>query len=154
MSFQKHLLPTPISYFEEQGLKITGSRKSQWFTTECRFHGGSDSMRVNQASGRWVCMACDAKGGDLIAYEMQRTGDEFLDVVKRLGAWADDGQPSDYRKPAGLSPRLALQVLGIESNLVFIAASNIAKGKTLTQVDLERLLAAAKRIQFISEACK
>jgi DNA primase len=151
MSFQKNLLPTPISYFEEQGLKITGSRKSQWFTTECRFHGGSDSMRVNQKSGGWICMSCGVTGGDIISYEMQLTGDQFIDVVRRHGAWIDDDRSSGDHKPSKLPTRLALQVLDNETNLVYIAASNVAKGQTLKDEDRERLLIAAKRIQLISE---
>lgn len=154
MSFQKHLLPAPISFFEEQGLKITGSRKSKWFTTECRFHGGSDSMRVNQESGGWICMSCGVKGGDIISYEMQLTGDQFVDVVRRHGAWVDDCQSSGDHKPANLPPRLALQVLDNESNLLYIAASNVANGGKLTEKDRERLLTAAKRIQLISETFK
>jgi hypothetical protein len=42
-------LPDPIAYFEGEGLKLDG--RGKWRTTECRFHGGSDSMRVNTASG-------------------------------------------------------------------------------------------------------
>lgn len=153
MSFQRNLLPDSLSYFESADLKITGPKSGKWFTTECRFHGGSDSMRVNQATGGWVCMACGVKGGDLIAYEMQLTGDGFVDVAIRLGAWIEDGK-SDICTAPKLPHRLALQVLEIESNLVFVAAGNLANGQQLTTVDRQRLLEAAHRIHVIAETCK
>ena len=65
MSFNRDALPEPIGYFEGMGLNLRGPGK--WKTTRCEFHGGSDSMRVNTSSGAWVCMACGAKGGDVLA---------------------------------------------------------------------------------------
>ena len=92
-------LPDPASYFESQGLKLTGPRSAKWKTTECAFHGGSDSMRVNVHSGGWVCMACGAKGGDVLAYQMAAHGLEFVDAAKALGAWVDDGRPHTPQRP-------------------------------------------------------
>ena len=154
MSFQRNLLPDPLEYFESQSLKITGSRNSKWFTTECRLHGGSDSMRVHRSSGGWVCMSCGAKGGDLISYEMQISGDEFIDVAKRLGVWVEDGRSNEAYKASVFPPRLALQVLDIESNLIYVAACNLANGLPLSASDRERLLDAVKRVQFIAERFK
>ncbi len=154
MSLQRIFLPDPLEYFESQSLKITGSRSSKWFTTECRLHGGSDSMRVHRSSGGRVCTSCGAKGGDVIAYEMQLTGDEFIDVAKRLGVWVDDGLSNGVHKASVFSPRLALEVLDIEANLIYVAACNVANGESLTEADRKRLLTAVKRIQFISEAYK
>lgn len=154
MSFQRHLLPSALSYFEEQGLKITGPKTGKWFTTECRFHGGSDSMRVHQATGGWVCMACGVKGGDLISYEMELTGDDFIPVAKRLGAWTNDGKAPETTKPFPFPKGLALDVLNIEANHVLIAAENIAYGVILTGADLEQLRLSACRIRVIVEAIK
>ena len=154
MSFQRHLLPDALSYFEEQGLKITGPKTGKWFTTECRFHGGSDSMRVHQANGGWICMACDVRGGDLISYEMELTGDDFITVVKRLGAWINDGKAPMTSKSLPFSKDLALDVLNIEANHVLIAAENIAYGVVLTVADLEQLRVSACRIRVIVEATK
>ena len=58
--FKKDQLPESIGYFESQGLTL--SKRGKWRTTECRFHDGSDSMRINTTSGAWICMACNAKG--------------------------------------------------------------------------------------------
>lgn len=86
--FDRELLPVPVSYYEAQGLTLQGSRGAEWKTTECRFHGGSDSLRIKVTTGAFVCMACGAKGGDVLAYEMATHGIGFIDAAKQLGAWA------------------------------------------------------------------
>lgn len=149
MSFDRNHLPDPASYFEAEGLKLDG--RGKWRTTECKFHDGSDSMRINLASGGWCCMSCNAKGGDVLAYHMQAHGLEFVEAAKALGAWVDDGRPVQPQKPAPLPPRAALQVIGFEANLAAIAAANIARGVALSDVDLSRLLTAANRITRLVE---
>lgn len=148
--FIKENLPDPASFFEAQGLKLTG--KGKWRTTSCRFHGGSDSLRVNVTTGGWVCMSCGAKGGDVLAYQMQSHEQSFMQAAQVLGAWLDDGKQSTAQRPTPLTARQALQVLMVESNLAAVAASNLAHGKVLTAQDRARLLLAAMRINRLSEA--
>lgn len=150
MSFDRNLLPDAVSYFEAQGLRLTGPRSSKWKTTACQFHGGSDSMRINVASGGWCCMSCDAKGGDVLAYAMQLNGLEFVEAAKLLGAWQDDGKPVHQHKATPLAPRAALQVMAFEANLVAVAAGNVAHGVTLTDTDRARVMAAAGRINRLA----
>ncbi len=152
MTFNRDLLPDPASYFENQGLKLTGPRSAKWKTTECRFHDGSDSLRINTGTGAWVCMACGVKGGDVLAYEIQATGADFVDACKALGAWVDDGKPHAPQKPTPLSPRAALSALAFEATLTAVAAGNIAHGVTLSDADRARLMSAAGRINRILEA--
>ena len=152
MPFDRTQLPDPITYFESQGLAFKGPRSAKWRTTTCKFHGGSDSMRVNVTNGAWVCMSCGEKGGDVLAYEIMVSGAEFQDAAKSIGAWVDDGKPQKIHKPTPLSPRQALAVLAFESTLTAIAAANVAHGYALTQIDLDRLLIAANRINRLVEA--
>ena len=152
MPFDRTQLPDPVTYFENQGLTLKGPRSAKWKTTTCNFHGGSDSMRVNVASGAWVCMSCGEKGGDVLAYELQSTGAEFVDAAKALGCWIDDGRPPVATKPTPLSPRLALSVMAFESTLAAVAAGNVANGVALTDADRARLLVAANRINRLVEA--
>jgi hypothetical protein len=149
MTFHREQLPDPGSYLEGQGLKLSGVGK--WKTTSCTFHGGSDSMRINTATGAWVCMSCGEKGGDVLAYHMKAHGLEFIDAAKELGCWVDDGKPVGQLKPAPLPPRAALQVIAFEANLTAIAAGNVAHGVKLSDQDRFRLLTAAARIRRISE---
>lgn len=150
MGFERDRLPDAESYYASEGLTFR-ERHGQWRTTECRFHGGSDSMRINTKSGAFVCMAgCGAKGGDVLAYEMASTGTDFPTAAKALGAWVDDGNPAPAR-PTPLPARDAILILATEANLVAIAAGNVAHGVALTQIDLDRLMVAASRIIRIME---
>jgi hypothetical protein len=151
MSFDRRLLPEPTEYFESRGLVFREPRSAKWRTTGCEFHGGSDSMRVNTQTGSFRCMACAVSGGDVLSYEMQLTGGEFVDAAKSLGAWVDDGRPHRPQKPTTLPPRAALEVLGFEATVVAVAAGNIAKGVELTESDRQRLLLCANRIARVVE---
>jgi len=154
MGFDRTQLPDAPTYFENQGLQLKGPSGAKWKTTTCNFHGGSDSMRVNTATGAWVCMSCGEKGGDVLAYEISATGAGFVDACKALSAWVDDGKASEQRqhKPSPLSPRQALSVLGFEANLAAVAACNVGNGTLLDAADLARLLVASRRISQIVEA--
>ncbi len=150
--FLKDQLPDPLTYYRDmEGLKLTGRRT--WVTTECRVHGGSDSMRVNTRNGAFICMAgCGARGGDVLAYHMAVHGLDFIAAAKALGAWRDNGKSNGPLRPRPLPATDAIRVLAFESNLTAIAAGNLAHGVTLTDEDRARLLVAARRINHISGA--
>lgn len=150
MSFDRTRLPEPIAYFEACGLSL--STKGKWRTTRCDFHDGSDSMRINVATGGWVCMSCAAKGGDVLAYEMATTGADFVNAAKTVGAWVEDGKPETRGKATPLPARQAMSVLNFEATLTAVAAGNIANGVTLTDSDRARLFAAVGRITRLAEA--
>ncbi|OJU90059.1 MAG: hypothetical protein BGO13_07030 [Burkholderiales bacterium 66-5] len=150
MGFIRDALPEPVDYFESCGLTFR-ERKGVWRTTRCEFHGGRDSLRVNTRNGAWVCMACNAKGGDVLAYEMAREGSTFVEAAKRLGCWQDDGKPEPAR-PAPFSARDGLSVLHYEATLIAVYASDLAGGKTLAQPDHERLLQAIGRVNRVVAA--
>lgn len=149
MGYARHQLPDPCSYFEAQGLKLT--KRGKWRTTECRYHGGSDSMRINTETGAWVCMSCSTKGGDVLAYEMATNGVDFVTAAKALGAWVEDGKSETRKKPTPLPPRAALEVLAFEATLTAVAAGNLAAGLVLADKDRKRLLTAANRINKLAE---
>ena len=152
MAFERDRLPDPATYFESEGLTLTGPRSAKWKTTSCTFHGGSDSMRINLASGAWVCMAgCGARGGDVLAYQMAAHAMDFIEAAQALGAWVDDGKPQTPHRPTPLSPRAALQVLSFEATVTAVAAGNLANGVDLTDEDRARLLTAANRITRLVE---
>ena len=150
MTFDRRNLPEPVGYYEAAGL-VFRERKGKWRTTRCEFHGGSDSMRINTDSGAFACMACGASGGDVLAYEMQATGAEFIDACKALGCWVDDGQPAVQHKPTPMSPRAALQMLSFEAQLVVMEYARIANGAVPSEADKARVLAASNRITRIME---
>jgi hypothetical protein len=149
MSFNRDQLPDPQDYYENTaGLTLVG--RGPWRTTRCDFHGGSDSMRINLKSGGFMCMSCGEKGGDVLAYEMQSAGLEFIDAAKALGAWTDDGKPSSY-KPSPVSKGVMLEVLGFEAQIVALMGADLCKGIAISEVDKDRLFEAVSRIIRIVE---
>lgn len=88
--FRKDLIPDPVAYCQAEGLKLAGA--GAWRTTECRLHGGSDSMRINLSTGGWKCMACHAHGGDMLALHQALHGLGFVEAAKDLGAYIEDGR--------------------------------------------------------------
>ena len=146
--FLRDNLPDPLTYFESEGLKLSG--KGKWRTTECRFHGGSDSMRINSQTGAWVCMAaCGARGGDVLAHFMAEHGLDFIAAAQALGCWKEDGKPSKPIRPKPFPASQAVQVLAFEATLAAVAAGNMARGIGMTDKDRARLYVAAQRIQTI-----
>lgn len=149
MSFDRTLLPDPLTFYENEGLKLTP--RGRWRTTSCTFHGGSDSMRINAQTGAFVCMAgCGARGGDVLAYRMAAHGEDFITAAKALCAWVEDGRPAPAR-PTPIAPRDALRLLALECTLVAVAAANVANGVALTKADMDRVLKAAGRVRRIAE---
>lgn len=86
--FDRGSLPTPLQYLIERNLH-KGKQRGQWVTICCPAHkGGAEdhpSMRVSVADGHFKCMACGAKGGDLVALHRLITGLGFRDAVRDLG---------------------------------------------------------------------
>lgn len=109
-------------------------------------------MRVNVATGAWVCMNCGEKGGDVLAYEIKDSGRDFVDAAKTLGCWVDDGRSQKQIEPTSFSRSMALSVMAFEATLAAIAAGNVANGVALTDADLARLMVAANRINRLVEA--
>jgi hypothetical protein len=144
-------LPDAATYFEGQGLKLDG--RGEWLKTKCLFHGGSDSMRINVNSGGWVCMACQVKGGDVLAFHMQYYGLDFVAAAKELGAWTPNGNPG-HQRPKPFSAKDALGVLRFEALFTAVAACNLAQGVTLTEADRKRLILAASRIELVAREVK
>lgn len=84
--FEHDWLPDPLAYFESEGLRLRGRRS--WRTTRCVFHDDKNpSLSVNIHTGGFKCFACDARGGDVLAFHRERHGLCFIDAAKELGAW-------------------------------------------------------------------
>ena len=87
-AFRRDHLPKPAEYYSEQGLKLIG--RGEWRSALCPFHKDTTpSLRVHLESGAWRCMACDAHGGDVLSFHMQRHELRFIEAAKVLGAWEE-----------------------------------------------------------------
>ena len=84
--FRRELLPDAVGYFEQSGLRLMG--RGRWRSAVCPFHDDhTPSLRVNMETGAFRCMACDAKGGDVLAFHRLRYGLMFKEAAQALGAW-------------------------------------------------------------------
>ena len=87
-SFDRSALPPARTFYEDECGKL--SRPSRgWARARCPIHGGDNptAFSVNLENGGFFCHACGAKGGDLVAYVMQRDKLDFPSACKQLGAW-------------------------------------------------------------------
>lgn len=85
------LIPDPVSYYTAQVLRLTPRGRQRM--GECPVHGGSDSLSVDTASGRWLCFACGAKGGDMLDLHRQAHRLSLRDAARELGCWDEAGTP-------------------------------------------------------------
>lgn len=84
--FEREQLPDPARYFEGAGLHLYG--RGVWQSAICPFHDDTrPSLRVNVATGAYRCMACSARGGDLLDFHRARHGLGFKAAARELGVW-------------------------------------------------------------------
>jgi hypothetical protein len=146
--FLRDRLPDPVSYFEGEDVRLVGP--GQWRTGPCHFHGGSDSLRVNIKSGGWCCMACGAKGGDVLAYQIQMHGMDFVEAARALGAYVDDGKR--YRSKTTVTTLLArdaMQLVALELGVILVVIADIRAGVIPNDADWQRFLAGAGRVDAL-----
>jgi len=79
-------MPPPFDYFAAIGVKLTG--RGAWRSALCPFHDDTrPSLRVHCEAGAFRCMACNARGRDVLAFERLRTGKTFAQAARDLDAW-------------------------------------------------------------------
>lgn len=80
-------LPTPLEYLAQHDLTLKNG-SGDWRLMLCPFHDDTTaSLSFNVKKGAFKCFACGAKGGDLIAFHMQRKDLPFIQACKDLGVW-------------------------------------------------------------------
>lgn len=88
--FNRNLLPPPLVYYEQQQAMFLRGR-GPWRMTRCPFHDDAHaSLSVNVENGAFVCHACQAKGGDVLAFQRLLTGQTFREAATMLGAMSHD----------------------------------------------------------------
>jgi hypothetical protein len=87
--FDRLSLPSPINYYRTHFSSIPVKLDREWINVLCCFHDDKDpSLSINLISGGFYCFGCGAKGGDVIAFHMQRYGVPFTVAVTFFGAWS------------------------------------------------------------------
>ena len=142
-------LPDALTYYESVGLILQG--RGKWRTTACQFHGGSDSLRIHVERGAFICMACGAKGGDLLAYHQAAHGLGFVDAAKALGAYQEDGNPHHgSSRPTPIPARVLLESVAHELTVASIIATDMVKDRAISATDSARLVQASGRIGYVA----
>lgn len=85
--FDRACLPTVANYYRP----IFGDLQfnaSGWAQVHCVFHAdGHASLSIHRERGSFRCFACGARGSDVLAFEMLRSGTDFKRAARTLGAW-------------------------------------------------------------------
>lgn len=88
LSFKRERLPSPADYYKGQGMTLIGGGK--WKSALCPFHNDTKpSLRILIDTGFFCCMACAARGDDVLDFHRMRYGLGFIDAAKALGAMED-----------------------------------------------------------------
>jgi hypothetical protein len=86
IQFCRENLPKPEDYYRSQGIALIGG--GMWRTALCPFHRDRNpSLRINLVHGGFCCMACGAKGGDVLDFHRKRYEMAFTEAIQALGAW-------------------------------------------------------------------
>ncbi len=146
--YEKSMLPEAMGYYEGRGLKLIGS--GTWRTTRCEFHGGRETMRIKTDSGGFMCMSCGAKGGNVLDYHRAVNGLGFIEAVKHLGAYQDDGQPyKGGERPSRIPAYDLLQAVANELHICVMVLSDCLNGK-LNAADFQRFIEAVSFIIYVA----
>ena len=148
--FIRDRLPDAVGFFDAEDVQLVGP--GRWKTGPCHFHGGSDSLRVNVQSGAFCCMACGVKGGDVLAYTMQRHGMEFVQAARSLGTYAEDGKPHQGQaEPTTLSARAAMELAALDLQTALLVISDIKGGVIPSPADWQCFIGCAARVGALAE---
>ena len=82
----KRRLPDPAIYYSQHLDKLTAPNGSGWASALCPFHDDHHpSLSVHIVEGgAYCCHTCGAKGRDVLAFHMARTGLPFKEAVRDL----------------------------------------------------------------------
>ncbi|MEI6069653.1 MAG: CHC2 zinc finger domain-containing protein [Methylococcaceae bacterium] len=80
----------PADYYQNELPGVILKRHGWNDAGLCVFHDDTQkgSFRVNTETGAYCCFACRIKGGDIIAFEMEKYGLSFTKALDKLaGEW-------------------------------------------------------------------
>lgn len=86
--FNREALPAPIDYYRAYFPHLPTHADREWISVPCCFHDDKNpSLSIHLRSGGFNCFGCGAKGGDIVAFHMQRHFVPFVEAVTFFGAW-------------------------------------------------------------------
>lgn len=112
----------------------------------CPAHAGGNSTALSVRLGDNDAVLLHCFAGCDVERITQSLGLELSDLFPPT----DSMRSAPTRRPRLLSATQALELLRSESNLVWVAAHNLANGHALAAADLVRLDQCANRIEYIA----
>jgi len=92
--FNKSKIASPEAVLALLGLIPKKVNRAGYFELCCPFHkGGKEkhpSLNVHSKDGNYKCHTCGKKGGDILAFYMEVTKENFVAAAKALDAWEYD----------------------------------------------------------------
>lgn len=85
--FDRTLVPNAQAYYG-QFFALKGN-KPKALVKCCFHHDKTASLSLDLLSGRFNCLGCSVSGGDVVDFHQQKTGLNFVESCKDLGAWVN-----------------------------------------------------------------
>ncbi len=78
----------PADYYRHELPGVILKRQGWNDAGLCIFHEDTQkgSFRVNTVTGAFKCFSCSAAGGDVIAFEMEKSGLSFPEALEKLAS--------------------------------------------------------------------
>ena len=84
----RYRLPQLIYYYHQHFPTLPLHPQREWVNVQCCFHADKNpSLSINLISGGFYCFGCGVKGGNVIAFHVQRFHLPFTAAVTYFGAW-------------------------------------------------------------------
>lgn len=142
----------PAEFYQSRNATMPATNRNGWVGGGlCPFHldNKPGSYRINTETGAFKCFSCGTKGGDVIAWTMERDDLSFQDALQKLAdEYGIKGHAiSGKKKP--FTAREALLTLEKEALILNLAAADVVNGKPFSESDFERVKFARDRIQTV-----
>jgi len=154
MPFKRELLPPPSVFFARE-LKRMSRPSRGWARALCPFHRDHNpSFVVNLTTGGFFCFACQAKGGDILAFVMLRDKLDFQAAAREVGAWCDSATAgvADRESAELVKRKRVRERIDAAADALWNAEHRLRMGYRDTIYAMERVIREMQtRLQLTSE---
>lgn len=129
--------------------KVKG-RRGSW-TACCPAHPDkTPSLSVRETEDGRVLVHCFA--GCSVGEIVQAVGMDLSDLFPPKREWTEQSQKAGRMKPRFYASDL-MRIMSFEALVLVVAASDLSKGRKLSETDMERMKLSCERIQEVTRYC-
>jgi len=98
-AFDRTLLPPASAFYRREFSNLSRPSRDAWAKCNCPWHNSKSklSLCVNLSHGGFYCHGCGKKGGDIVAFLMERDRLSFRAACESLGAWVGGAEADQAR---------------------------------------------------------